>query len=134
MPASLPARLLARVCAIAGALAIAGLAACTPPPAPKPPPAPPVQQTAPKFTARHALTQEEPGFVRLSNTPKGRVPVRVGVLLPFSNGAAATRNLAKAMLNAAQLALFDSRNPDILLLTADEGSTPSEAAAGARTL
>jgi branched-chain amino acid transport system substrate-binding protein len=134
MPASLPARLLARVCAIAGALAIAGLAACTPPPAPKPPPAPPVQQTQPKFTARHPLTQEEPGFVRLSNMPRGRVPVRVGVLLPFSNGAAATRNLAKAMLNAAQLALFDSRNPDILLLTADEGSTPSEAAAGARSL
>src|SRR5690242_11776775 len=117
MPASLPARLLARVCAIAGVLAIVGLAACEPPPAPKPPPAPPVQ-TQPKFTARHPLTQEEPGFVRLSNTPKGKVPVRVGVLLPFSNGAAATRNLAKAMLNAAQVALFDSRNADIMLLTA----------------
>jgi ABC-type branched-subunit amino acid transport system substrate-binding protein len=72
--------------------------------------------------------------VRLSNTSRDRVPVRVGLLLPFSNGSAATRNLAKAMMNAAQLALFDSHNPDIVLLPADEGSTPSEAAAAARNL
>jgi branched-chain amino acid transport system substrate-binding protein len=124
-----------RVCAIAGALAIAGLSACMTAPEPKAPPPPPqAQQAQPKYVARHPLTGEEPGFVRLSNTPQGRTPVRVGVLLPFSNGSAATRGLAKAMLNAAQLALFDSRNQDILLMTADEGSTPSEAAAGARTL
>jgi branched-chain amino acid transport system substrate-binding protein len=72
--------------------------------------------------------------VRLSSTPAGRVPVRVGVLLPFSNGSAATRSLAKALFNAAQLAMFDSRNPDILLMPEDEGSSPREAAAAARTL
>jgi ABC-type branched-subunit amino acid transport system substrate-binding protein len=72
--------------------------------------------------------------VRLSNIPQGHVPVRVGVLLPFSNGSAATRALAKAMLNAAQLAMFDSRNPEIVLMPEDEGSTPKEAAAAARTL
>jgi ABC-type branched-subunit amino acid transport system substrate-binding protein len=38
------------------------------------------------------------------------------------------------MMKAAQLALFDAHNPDILLMTADEGSTPQQAAAGARTL
>jgi ABC-type branched-subunit amino acid transport system substrate-binding protein len=80
------------------------------------------------------LTSDQPGFVRLSNTPRDKVPVRVGLLLPFSNGSAATRNLAKAMMNAAQLALFDSRNANIVLLPGDEGSTPSEAAAAARTL
>ena len=66
--------------------------------------------------------------------PKSVTPVRVGVLLPFSNGSAATRALAQAMLKSAQLALFDAGNPNILLITADEGSTPDQAAAGARSL
>jgi len=91
-------------------------------------------QTHARTAATHPLTGEQPGFVRLSNIPSGRIPVRIGVLLPFSNGSAATRSLAKAMLNAAQLAMFDSRNPDILLIPEDEGSTPKEAAAAARTL
>lgn len=65
---------------------------------------------------------------------EGRVPVRVGVLLPFSNGSSATRGLAQSMLKAAQLALFDAHNPDLLLMSADEGSTPEQAAAGARSL
>lgn len=134
-PSFRPARFLSRLCAIASAVAIAGLAGCVPPPEPKAPPPPPqVQQTKPHFMAKHALTGEEPGFVRLSNTSRDHVPVRVGLLLPFSNGSAATRNLAKAMMNAAQLALFDARNPDILLLPGDEGSTPQQAAAAARTL
>jgi ABC-type branched-subunit amino acid transport system substrate-binding protein len=87
-----------------------------------------------RTTARHPLTSDEPGFVRLSNTPQGHVPVRVGVLLPFSNGSASTRNLAKAMMKAAQLAMFDSRNSNILLMPSDEGSTPKQAAEAARTL
>jgi branched-chain amino acid transport system substrate-binding protein len=117
-----------------GALAIAGLAACTPPPAPKPPPVPPAAPVHARTAARHPITANEPGFVRLSNIPSGHTPVRVGVLLPFSNGSAATRNLAKAMMNAAQLAMFDARNPDIMLLPADEGGSPQQAAAAARTL
>jgi ABC-type branched-subunit amino acid transport system substrate-binding protein len=64
----------------------------------------------------------------------GHVPVRVGVLLPFSKGSAATRNLAKALMNAAQLAIFDVHNPDILLMAEDEGSTPADAASAARVL
>jgi ABC-type branched-subunit amino acid transport system substrate-binding protein len=60
--------------------------------------------------------------------------VRVGVLLPFSSGSAATRNLAKALMNAAQLAMFDSRNPDILLMPEDEGASPSDAASGTQKL
>jgi len=66
--------------------------------------------------------------------PQSRVPVRVGVLLPFSNGSAGTRALAKGMMNAAQLSLFDTRDPDIVLMPGDEGSTPQQAAAAARTL
>ncbi|MFL5236754.1 MAG: penicillin-binding protein activator [Rhizomicrobium sp.] len=134
MTPSRPTHLLQRLCAIAGALAIAGITACTPPPKPQAPPAPPPAPTQAHTFAKHPLTGDQPGFVRLSNTPAGRVPVRVGVLLPFSNGSAATRNLAKALMNAAQLAMFDARNPDILLLPKDEGSTPGEAASAARML
>jgi ABC-type branched-subunit amino acid transport system substrate-binding protein len=80
------------------------------------------------------LTGEEPGFVKLDNMSEGRTPIRIGVLLPFTNGSASTRALAASMMKSAELALFDAHNPDILLMSADEGSTPSQAAAGARTL
>jgi len=80
------------------------------------------------------MTGEEPGFIRLSNMSQNVVPVRVGVLLPFSNGSAATRALAQSMLKSAELALFDANNPNILLITADEGSTPDQAVAGAKSL
>ena len=62
------------------------------------------------------------------------VPVRIGMLLPFSNGSAATRALAASMMKAAELAMFDAGNPDILLMTADEGSTPEASAEAARSL
>jgi ABC-type branched-subunit amino acid transport system substrate-binding protein len=55
----------------------------------------------------------------------------VGVILPFGSTTAATRNLAAAMLKAAQLALYDSKNPNIVLITADEGNKPDDAAAAA---
>ena len=64
----------------------------------------------------------------------GQTPVRVGVLLPFSNGSAGTRALSASMMKAAELALFDAGNSNIVLISADEGSTPESAAAGARSL
>lgn len=130
------ARALTRLCAFAGAVAIVGLAACMPPPPPQAttPVPPPQQQVQPTTPANHPLSGDEPGFLRLSNMPQGRVPVRVGVLLPFSNGSASTRALAKSLMNAAQLAIFDAHNPDILLISADEGSTSQDAAAAARGL
>ena len=48
--------------------------------------------------------------------------MRVGIILPFGSSTAATRNLATAMMNAAELALFDGKNKDIVLMTADEGN------------
>lgn len=121
------------VCAIAAAVSIAALIGCAPPEAPPPPPPPAaVAPSAP--LAAHPMTGEEQGFIRLPNMSKNHTPVRVGVLLPFTNGSAATRALAQSMLKAAELALFDANNPDILLITADEGSTPETAAAGARAL
>lgn len=80
------------------------------------------------------MLSEEPGFLRLPNIPAGTNPVRVGLLLPFTNGSSQTRFLANAMMKSAELALFDAGNPNIVLLSADEGSTPESAANGARQL
>ena len=126
---TLPARLGRRLCAIAGVAAIAALSACTPPkPAPPlavAPPPPPV--------AANPLTREQPNYLRLPNMAPGVTPVRVGIILPFSSATPATRNLAAAMLKAAELALFDTGNRNILLMTADEGS-PDQAGAAADKL
>jgi ABC-type branched-subunit amino acid transport system substrate-binding protein len=128
-------KLLRPICAIAAALAIAALAGCqtAAPPKPVAPPAPAVEHPAVP-PATHPMLSEEPGFLRLPNTPPGKNPVRVGLLLPFSNGSSQTRSLATSMMKAAQLALFDAGNPNIILISADEGSTPSSAANGARSL
>jgi ABC-type branched-subunit amino acid transport system substrate-binding protein len=80
------------------------------------------------------MTSEEPQFLRLPNMAANKTPTRIGLLLPFTNGSARTRALASAMLKAAQLAVFDAHNPDILLMTADEGSTPETAIAGMHKL
>ncbi len=111
---------------------ISGCAAPELPKIPKPPVAPP--PAPPATLPTHPLTSEESGFLRLGNTPPGRTPVRVGVLLPFGNGSSATRALATSLMKAAELALFDSKNRDLLLISADEGYNRDTAAAGARTL
>ncbi|MGD0192453.1 MAG: penicillin-binding protein activator [Rhizomicrobium sp.] len=132
--AARPFPTLGGVCVIVALVAMAvSCAKPAPPPVPLPPK--PVQPSAPAATIpTHPLTGEQPGFVKLGNMSEGRTPIRVGLLLPFSNGSAATRQLAASMMKSAELALFDARNADILIMSADEGSTPSQAAAGARTL
>lgn len=124
-----------RFCAIASVMAIGVLYGCmsSPPPAPKIAPPPPKPQPTGTI-ARHPLTGEQGGFLRLGNQPAGQTLVRVGVLLPFSNGSASTRLLASSMLKAAQMALFDSGKHEMLLMTADEGAGGAEAATAARTL
>jgi branched-chain amino acid transport system substrate-binding protein len=117
-------------CAIAGTFAIALLAGCVQQ-GPVRPVAPPPPRVENEPQAPHAIAQDQPGYLRLSNTPTDHVPIRVGVLLPFSNGSAATRALATAMLHSAELAVFESGNPDIILMPADEGVSAAE---GARKL
>jgi len=103
------------------------------PPAPKP--VAPVVQAVPSGTrATHPLVADQSSFFRLGNTPAGQTPVRIGILLPFSNGSATTRALAESLLKSAELALFDSHNHNLLLLPADEGSGGGDAVAGARSL
>lgn len=55
--------------------------------------------------------------------------VRAALLLPFSSRNAGARNQARSMLNAAQLALFQSRNDNFVLIPKDTGGT----AEGARS-
>jgi ABC-type branched-subunit amino acid transport system substrate-binding protein len=122
-----------RLCAITALISIAALAGCvnTPPPPPKAAVVPP---PPPKAAAPHQLSADEPRFLRLSNMAKDKTPVRVGVILPFSNSSPATRALAGAMLKAAELALYDSDNRDVVLMTADDSANPAEAASAANRL
>lgn len=99
------------------------------PPAPAGPPIPP-----PPPVAANPISQEQPNFLRLPNQAPGVTPVRVGIVLPFSSPTPATRALAGAMLNAAELALFDTGNRNLLLMTADEGSPDQAGAAAAKLL
>jgi len=127
-------RAAARFSVIPAFLAIALVAGCETESAKQAPP-PPVAVAQPAGPiATHPLAGEEPGFVRLGNMNPNRVPVRIGMLLPFNNGSAATRALAASMMKSAELAIFDAGNPDILILTADEGATPEASAEAARTL
>lgn len=125
------ARRVPRLCATLAALSIAALAGCqTPQPVrPVPPPPPPPAPTAP-----HQLLSDQPEFLRLSNMDKTRTPLRVGVILPFSNASPGTRALANSMLKAAQLALYDSGDRDMVLMTADDSAKPAEAATAAERL
>ena len=128
---SRPAAHAARLFAIASLAAIA-LAGCVQKPAPAPPVAAPV--AAPETAAGHPLTENKPTFLTLPNVASDHTPVRVGVILPFTSGTPAVKFLAQAMLRSAQMALYESGNHDIILMTADEGSTPAEAAAAADKL
>jgi ABC-type branched-subunit amino acid transport system substrate-binding protein len=115
------------------ALTVLGGCMTRTPPAPKP--VAPVARTIPSGTrATHPLIANQPGFLRLGNVPSGQTPVRIGILLPFSNGSSSTRTLATSLLKAAELALFDSHNRNLLLIPADEGSGGTEAVAATRSL
>jgi branched-chain amino acid transport system substrate-binding protein len=108
-----------------GTVAIAALSGCTaaaPPPVPAEPLAP------------HQLLADRPDFLTLPNLPAGKTPVRVGVILPFGDASSATRALAKGMMKAAELALYDSGKTDIVLMTADDSGRPAAAAKAAREL
>jgi branched-chain amino acid transport system substrate-binding protein len=126
----------AGVCAIALLLAIgAGVAGCqTPKPvmaAIPPPPPPPPRIFTPPPPPPPPSRVEQPNFYRLRNTPSGIVPARIALLLPLSSPSADTRALAEALEKAAELAIFDSKTPNVILMPRDDGGTPQKAAAAA---
>jgi ABC-type branched-subunit amino acid transport system substrate-binding protein len=120
---------LRRLCAIACAVAVVALAACTTTKAPPPAPPVPVQPPAP-----HQLSADRPDFFKLPNLAPDKTPVRVGIILPFSDSSASVRALANSMMKAAELALYDSGKGDILLMAADDTGSPADAAAAAQKL
>ena len=124
-----PLRSFSRFCAIAALVAIA--ACTTPPKGPAPAPAAPVPQAP---VAKNPLDHDLPSYLRLPGMSPDTVPVRVGIILPFSSSSAGTRALAQSMMKAAQLAMFDSGNRNILLMTADEGNGGAGAANAAEQL
>ena len=121
-----------RLCTILAAVSIAALTGCQTPSAPPPKLVPP--PVAPVKFAPHQLSQDQSYFLRMPNMAQDKTPLRVGVILPFSNPTPATRNLAGAMMKAAELALYDSGSRDIVLMTADDSTRPDDAASAARKL
>lgn len=62
----------------------------------------------------------------------GRTPVRVALLLPLGAASADMRNVAQALLESAELAVFEVGNPDLLLAPKDTKGTAAGAEAAAR--
>jgi ABC-type branched-subunit amino acid transport system substrate-binding protein len=98
------------------------------------PPPPPQRQAfqPPRAMALPPPREEQPNFFRLRNAPRGVTPARVALLLPFSSPSAETRGLADALEKAAELALFDSKNANILLMPRDDGGSPEKSADAVR--
>lgn len=86
--------------------------------------APPVRTEQPVATAPTNTTVPE--------HMKGREPVRVALLLPLSAKNSEIRQVAGALLDAAQLAVFEVNNPNLLLMPKDTGGTPAGAEIAAR--
>jgi len=109
------------------ALALAACSTTGDQPAPTPPPSgsPDVRITPPPQTGPQRDTT---GFLRPRHLAAND-PVRVAILLPLSGQAAP---VGEAMLNAAQLALFEFDDPNILLIPKDTAGDPATAAASAR--
>lgn len=117
----------------AAILLACGLSACAgsvsnTPSAPPPPsqpaiaaPAAPVTPGVPQRLARPGLT---PSFAA------GRPLTRVGVLLPFTSVTAE----AQALYEAAELALFEANDPNLLLIPRDSGGGAAGAQAAAQAL
>jgi ABC-type branched-subunit amino acid transport system substrate-binding protein len=84
--------------------------------------------------AANPLDRDQPSYLRLQGIAPDVTPIRVGIILPFSSSSPGTRALAASMMKAAELAMFDSGNHGILLMTADEGNGGPAGAAAAQQL
>lgn len=112
---------------LALALTLPLLAACgslsnTPPPPPKAVIVAPPIHTQPKPAAIEGVTRDPANFY----TPKGMEGhplIRVAILLPFNSPRTDIRDLSASLYNAAQLALFEFNNPNIVLMPKATGST-----------
>ncbi len=121
-----------KLCALIAALAMgATLAGCVSAPPPPPPP-PPIVEAPPPPAFVPPPRSDQPNYFRLRSTPADDTPVRIALLLPFTNPSPETRALANALQRAAELALFDSGNSDIILMPRDDGGSPELAVQATR--
>src|SRR5579864_7347030 len=126
-----------QACATASLLVIAAwLGSCQSmplpaPPPPRPAPLPMAFEAPPPLSPPPAAPMEQPNYYRLRNTPLGMTPTRVALLLPLSSPSPENRAVAEALESAAELAVFDAKSGDILLMPRDDGGTPEQAAAAA---
>ncbi len=91
-------------------------------------PSPTPQAQGPRPTT---VTPTQPGEVPGPGAQGNPNQVRVALLLPFSHPSKETRAVAQALLNAAQMAIFDMGSHTMTLLPRDTGATPETAAAAA---
>lgn len=78
-----------------------------------------------------AVTPAQPGGEVAPPSDRNPNQVKVALLLPFSHPDKNTRAVAQALLNAAQMAMFDMGSRTMQLLPRDTGATPESAAAAA---
>src|SRR5579863_3240580 len=111
-----------RFSAIASLLAIGlFLAGCQTPPLAPPPRLPPMAapmtaMVRPPPPPPQPAEMDQPNYYRLRNTPAGQIPARVALLLPLSSPSAENRAIAQALEHAAELAVFDAKSSNILLM------------------
>ena len=79
---------------------------------------------------------DAPEFTREGLTPphmRGRNIKRLALLLPFSSRSERLRSEAASMLKAAEMAVFDRSDADVLIIALDTGGTPDGAVSATRT-
>ncbi len=93
-------------------------------------------QSVPTEPDRGNTPRRQPGddenFVRPRHFD-GEAPVRVALLLPFSANDESARNIASAMFDAAQLAVFEAGDKRFLLMPKDTKGTQTGAEDAARS-
>lgn len=89
--------------------------------------APPQRVQTPSFGSQQIATPPTPRTIQAPISPDGRA--RVGILLPLSGQ---TAELGQAMLNAAQMAVFDTAGPNFDLIPRDTQGTANGARAAAQ--
>lgn len=88
----------------------------------------PIQQQPERLVERNPANYYRPAFL-----PANADPVRIAVILPFNNSR--TKDLANALYNAAQLALFEFDRPNVLMMPkATDGSAGSAEQAARQAL
>ena len=113
-------RAIAFICMAGLLAACAGIGGNDAPP-PRPVVSQPVIATQPPPAAVQGV-KRDPAMFYTPKQMEGRQLIRVAVLLPFNSSRSDIRALSESLYNAAQLALFEFGNPDILLMPKATGS------------